>query len=144
MSRLQLGSFTPVTVVRATIFRKKYVSVDEDYGPGHQGTTTSYPCSLDFILRGKGGEIERRVTSLGAVQVIEADVQDVLCYEYRWGYKFEVPRGYTAELMELANQGDPNARGMNLLVAPPVPEVDETELASILAKLAALLEEKAA
>lgn len=76
--------------------------------------------------------------------MIEADVQDVLCYEYRWGYKFEVPRGYTAELMELANQGDPNARGMNLLVAPPVPEVDEAELASILAKLAALLEEKAA
>lgn len=144
MSRLQLDSSTPATVVRATIFRKKYVSVDENYGPGHQGTTTSYPCYLDFILRGEGGEIERRVTSLGTVQVIEADVQDVLCYEYRWGYKVEVPRGYTSELMELANQGDPNARGMNLLVAPPVPEVDETELASILAKLAALLEEKAA
>lgn len=53
MSRLQLGSFTPATVVRATIFRKKYVSVDENYGPGHQGTTTSYPCYLDFILRGE-------------------------------------------------------------------------------------------
>ena len=144
MSRLQLGSFTPATVVRATIFRKKYVSVDEDYGPGHQGTTTSYPCYLDLILRGEDGEIERRVTYLGTVQVIEADVQDVLCYEYRWGYKFEVPRGYTSELMELANQCDPNACGMNLLVAPPVPEVDEAELASILAKLAALLEEKAA
>lgn len=144
MSRLQLDRFTPATVVRATTFRKKYVSVDEDRGPGHQGTTTSYPCYLDFILRGKNGEIERRVRPLGAVQVIEADVQDVLCYEYRWGYKVEVPYGYTAELMELANQGDPNARGMNLLIAPPLPELDGAELASTLAKLAALLEEKAA
>lgn len=140
MPHIHMDSSTPVVVVRATTFRKKYVEVEENHG---REETTHYPTYLDFLVRSEDGEIVRFVTSLGSVKVIEADVQDVLCYSYRWGYKVEVPRGYVAELMELANQGDPNARGMNLLVAPPLPELDGAELASILANLAAVLERNA-
>lgn len=142
MTHIHMDSFTPVVVVRATTFREKNVWVDTNHRSGHE-ETTNYPAYLDFLVRSEDGEIVRFVTSLGSVKVIEADVQDVLCYEYRWGYKFEVPRGYTDELMELANQGDPNARGMNLLVAPPLPELDGAELASILANLVAALERNA-
>lgn len=142
MPHIEMSSSTPVVVVRATTFRKKYVKVDENHQSGHE-ETTNYPAYLDFIVRSEDGENARFVTPLSSVKVIEADVQDVLCYSYRWGYKVEVPRGYVAELMELANQGDPNARGMNLLVAPPLPELDGAELASILANLAAVLERNA-
>lgn len=142
MPHIDMSSSTPVVVVRATTFRKKCVLVDENRQSGHE-ETTNYPAYVDFLVRSEEGEIGRFVTPLGTVKVVEADVQDVLCYEYRWGYRFEVPRGYVAELMELANQGDPNARGMNLLVAPPLPELDGAELASILANLAAVLERNA-